>query len=181
MMVQRFNRRHSLRFWIASTAIVVLLVARLAWNARKPAEVESLTELVYQVRRVVDGDTLLLTNRSRIRLIGVDTPEMNSSNPSSRASAVAAKGFTEDFVRGGRISLQFDRERVDRFGRFLAYVYVDEEMLNEQLIRRGHGRAMLSRQWKYSDSRRRVFRQAQEEAQAAGRGIWRTNRQEDSG
>ena len=72
--------------------------------------------------------------------------------------------------------LQFDKERADKYGRFLAYVwYVDEEsgeelLLNEQLLRAGLGRALLNHP--YSETMKRRFRAAQQEARQARRGIW---------
>jgi micrococcal nuclease len=171
-MVRHLKRRSRTRIWLGAVVILLVLAARLLRNGDDPDEVESLAPGSQRVQRVVDGDTLLLADQSRIRLIGVNTPEMDATDAVTKASAEAAKHFTEQFVRDGDVELRFDRERLDKYGRFLAYVYVKDTMLNEQLIRQGFGRAMLSRKWNYSDSFRRLFRQAQEESQSAKRGIW---------
>ena len=66
--------------------------------------------------------------------------------------------------------LTFDRERVDRYGRFLAYAWVDQRMLNEELLRAGLAR--FEPKFHYSQSIKRQFGLAQQEAQRAGIGIW---------
>jgi len=131
---------------------------------------ESLEEGSYSVERVVDGDTLLLTNQARIRLLGVDTPETVKPNHPVEPWGPEATQFTKDFVSAGKIQLQFDKERVDRYGRFLAYVWVDDKMLNEELVLAGL--AHYSPGFRYSDSMKKRFDKAQQSAQKSGRGLW---------
>jgi endonuclease YncB( thermonuclease family) len=125
----------------------------------------------YQVRRVIDGDTLLLDNGARVRLIGADTPEtVHPDRPPEPWGAEAAE-FTRAFIGRRPVRIELDpHDRQDRHGRFLAYVWVDSQMLNEELIRRGLARARL--EFPYSEARKKVFREAQAEAQRARRGIW---------
>ena len=157
-------------------AVVLLLVALAAlrwwhWQSH-PSGPESLPESTYLVERVVDGDTLLLANRARVRLVGADTPETVQPNHPVEPFGPQATEFTRRFVaRGkGRVRLQFDRERVDKYDRFLAYVWVDDRMLNEELIRAGL--ATAETRFRYSSTMKTRFRRAEEEARAAGRGIW---------
>lgn len=124
----------------------------------------------YRVERVVDGDTLLLANRARIRLLGVDTPETVKPDSPVEPFGPEATAFTRDFVGQRQVRLEFDRERLDDHGRYLAYVWVGERMLNEELLRAGLGRALLRHP--YSERWKRVFRQAQDEARALRRGLW---------
>ncbi|MEW6075520.1 MAG: thermonuclease family protein [Candidatus Omnitrophota bacterium] len=90
------------------------------------------------VTRVIDGDTLHLENGKRVRLIGIDTPEMHDSQKLYRDSrrstqdteTIKAMGrrayaFTRQLVEGKRVRLEFDAEKKDRYGRLLAYVYID--------------------------------------------------------
>jgi micrococcal nuclease len=132
-----------------------------------------LAEETYAVERVVDGDTVLLANGARVRLIGVDTPEAAYDGRPAEPWAREATQFTERFVAEGRVLLRFDRERVDRHGRFLAYVWVGERMLNEELLRAGLARART--EFRYRDSVKRTFRRAEAEARDARRGIWSTS------
>ena len=135
-----------------------------------PEPPAALAEGVYEVDRVVDGDTLVLTNHARIRLIGADTPETKKPNHPVEPWGPEATEFTKRFVSGGRVRLQLDREQQDRYGRFLAYVFVDDQMLNEELIRKGLAKAKTG--FPYSQSKKTRFLRAQDEARAAGRAIW---------
>lgn len=150
--------------------MVLLIVGRLAWHFKRAVPPESLAEGRYSVARVIDGDTLLLTNGARIRLIGVDSPETVKPGEAASPWGQEATEFTQSFVGGGQVELRFDRERIDRYQRFLAYVYVDGQMLNEELLRAGLARAMLG--YNYSDSFKRLYRAAQQEAHTARRGLW---------
>jgi len=158
--------------------VILLLVALSAWRVwqarNEPEPPAALAEGVYEVERVVDGDTLVLTNGARVRLIGADTPETVKPNHPVEPWGPEATEFTKRFVAGGEVRLQLDRERQDRYGRFLAYVFVDDRMLNEALIRAG--RATAETRFRYSKSMKTRFLRAQDEARAAGRGIWSDSR-----
>jgi micrococcal nuclease len=96
---------------------------------------------LYRVQRVVDGDTLVLSNGEKVRLIGVDTPEMHHSAKMDRDLrrthrdratmenlGKRAKTFVDGLVRGQLVRLAFDQANAahghkDRYGRTLAYVY----------------------------------------------------------
>ncbi len=164
-----FRRRRALVIVLALLALVVL---RLWQGPSSPRRPDALREGTYVVERVVDGDTLLLANGARVRLQGVDTPETKKPNHPVEPFGPEASAFTRRFVAqgGGTVRLQFDRERLDRYGRFLAYVWVGDRMLNEELVRAGLATAEL--QYRYSSTMKRRFGRAEEEARAARRGIW---------
>ena len=159
--------------WPLLLLIVALLMFRL-WEecSRPPAPPEALAEGTYLVERVVDGDRLLLANQARIRLLGPDTPETVKPRAPKEPFGDEATEFTRQFVDDchGFVRLEFDRERVDRYGRFLAYVWAGDRMLNEELIRAGLATAETG--FRYSASRKTLFTRAEDEAKAAGRGIW---------
>ncbi len=133
---------------------------------------ESMAEGNYRVQRVVDGDTLLLTSGARVRLIGVNAPESVKPDHAVEPFGPEAGQFAKDFVAraGGEVRLVFDKERVDQYGRFLAYVWVGDRMLNEELLRAGLAR--VERQYRYSPSIKTQFLRAESEARAARRGVW---------
>jgi micrococcal nuclease len=136
------------------------------------------------VTRVVDGDTLLLESGERVRLIGIDTPEIHESDKlyrDSRRTGMDIKTIREmgrrsyEFVRGlaegNRVRLEFDAERQDRYKRLLAYVYLkDGTFLNGEIIRQGYASLMtFPPNVKYVD----MFLKFYQEARENKRGLWR--------
>jgi micrococcal nuclease len=163
------------RSWQALLLIVLCLAVVVARQCRpalvRPAPRHALESGSYGVARVVDGDTLLLSEpRERVRLIGADTPETVKRNYPVEPWGPEATEFTKTFLAGGEVRLEFDTEPRDKYGRILAYVWVGDRMLNEELIRAGLARAEL--QYHYSSAKKTRFRRAEAEAKSAGRGIW---------
>jgi len=150
--------------------LVAVVVARLSCTQAPFDATQPLAEQSYRVVRVIDGDTIMVAPRTRIRLIGVDTPETVKPDHPIEPFGPEATEFTKAFLAGGTARLSFDRERLDRYGRHLAYVWVDDRMLNEELLRAGLAR--FEPQFHYSEPVKRRFRQAQQEAKQARRGIW---------
>jgi len=157
------NRRRAI-FWVVALVVLVLLLQR--WYAQP----EMLAPGVYRVDRVVDGDTLVLANQHRVRLIGADTPETVRPNHPVEPWGPEATEFTRRFVAGGEVRIQFDGRRKDKYGRYLAHVWVGDRMLEEELIRAGL--ATAETEYSYSAAMKARFLQAQSQAQTAGRGIW---------
>jgi len=126
---------------------------------------------VVAVSRVVDGDIIEISpaidDIADVRLIGVDTPETyGGTEPyGNKASA-----FTTDRLEGEQVALEFDVERIDPYGRVLAYVWLpDGTMFNETLVREGYAQvATFPPNVKYTER----FLDAQQEARAASRGFW---------
>jgi micrococcal nuclease len=162
-MSRRFFAGRWVLFWVG-----VLVV--LGWLRFRSVQPEGLPPGIYQVEYVVDGDTLRLTNRSYVRLIGADTPETVHPRIPDQPWGAAATEFTEEFVAGGRVRLQFDGRRQDRHGRYLAHVWVGDRMLGEELIRRGLAKAETK--YSYSQEMKGRFTRAENEARDARRGIW---------
>jgi micrococcal nuclease len=129
-----------------------------------------------RVMSVVDGDTVRLQGGRLVRYIGIDAPETRHRtggrwvyDPQPFAEAATAENRRR--VEGRTVRLEFDQRRKDRYGRLLAYVWVDGEMVNEKLVRAG-----LARAKHYPPNLRHEKRMlaAQNEARAAGVGIWTT-------
>jgi len=135
------------------------------------------------VKRAVDGDTLVLETGERVRLIGIDTPEMHESNKLKRdsqrsgqdASTIQKLGrrayeFTKNLVEGKRVSLEFDAEKYDRYDRLLAYVYLkDGTFVNAEVVKQGYASLLtIPPNVKHSDLFLKLYR----EARANKRGLW---------
>jgi micrococcal nuclease len=134
----------------------------------------SAAEEVGAVVKVVDGDSLeveLGSGMEKVRLIGVDTPEMGRKNQVVEFFAVEAAAFTRELAQGKRVRLEKDPEgnTRDRYGRALRYVYLpDGRMLNAVIVSEGYGHAYT----RYPFSRLEEFRKLEREARDAGRGLW---------
>jgi micrococcal nuclease len=160
---------------LPAVLLAPLLAVRL-WSAGRvssdaPAHQAPPGERVtVHVLRAVDGDTLLLEGGERVRLLGVDTPETKIPNQPPEPFGPEASDFTARFIQGGTAALEFDVERFDKYGRTLAYVFVDGRMLNEELIREGFSAAQL--QYPYRSDRKRRFALLEREARDQRRGLW---------
>jgi micrococcal nuclease len=163
------------RPWQAILLVTLLLAlaALQQWRPQlfRPAAPPAFESETCRVARVVDGDTLLLADsKERVRLIGANTPETVKPNWPVEPWGPEAASFTRDFLSGGAVCMEFDGPARDKYGRKLAYVWVGDRMLNEELIRAGLARAEL--QYEYSAAIKERFRRAEAEARSNRRGIW---------
>ena len=170
-MKRRLRHRH--RFTaarIAAITLVVLVGHRLLYPLPAPSRFQFDSPQRRAVRRVIDGDTIELEGGVRVRLLGVDTPETNHPDRPPERFGREATEFTRQFVDDRIVRLEFDRERHDNYRRVLAWVYVDDVLVNEEIVRAGWGRAMT--RFPCSAIIRKRLLAAQSEAREAGRGIW---------
>ena len=123
------------------------------------------------VTRVVDGDTIDISpsveGRSRVRLIGMDTPEVHFG---TQPFGPEASAFAKRALSGEEVGLELDVQKVDPYGRVLAYVYLPNgEMFNETLVEEGYAQvATFPPNVKYQER----FLKAQRGAREANRGLW---------
>ena len=122
------------------------------------------------VTRVIDGDTVVVEGIGTVRLIGVDTPETVDPRRPVQYFGKEASDFTKQLATGKRVRLEFDQDRTDRYGRTLAYVYLQPEnlLLNAEIIRQGYGFAYTQFPFRMMEH----FRALEREAREAGRGLW---------
>ncbi|MBU7005814.1 thermonuclease family protein [Phosphitispora fastidiosa] len=94
--------------------------------------VDSQIEVVpAEVTSVIDGDTvdvIVDRNRERIRLIGVDTPETKHPTQPVEAYGPEASNFTNRVLNGKSVFLEFDVTERDKYGRMLAYVWLEKPL-----------------------------------------------------
>jgi micrococcal nuclease len=125
------------------------------------------------VLRVVDGDTLHVQRGGRdvtVRLIGVDTPEVDWYGGEAECFGARAGRFAMRLLDGRRIRLELDRERLDPYGRTLGYLYLlDDRMVNVVLVRRGFARVTI---FPPNDRHEDRLRRAEAIARAEGAGLW---------
>lgn len=162
------------RRWPSAAFVLAVVASSLvAWRIATTRELRVLPPAgqPLAVVRVVDGDTLLLADGYRIRLLGVNTPETKHPDREAEPLGPEAFAFTQSLVNDRSVILEYDRERLDNYRRVLAYVYLpDGRMLNRELIRSGMSPAVVT--FPIRSDRSRIFREAEREAQRQGAGIW---------
>jgi micrococcal nuclease len=121
------------------------------------------------VRRVIDGDTIELTDGRRVRYIGINTPETVDPRRSVECFGREASVKNKQLVEGKTVKLEKDISEKDTFSRFLRYVYVDDVFINDYLVRQGYARATTyPPDVKYADR----FVASEREARLSARGLW---------
>lgn len=131
----------------------------------------------FSVNNVVDGDTIEISNGRKVRYLGIDTPETMKRTSGGNWTfdpeefAVEAKEYNRSLVKGKKVTLEFDTVTEDKYGRWLAYVYVDDKMANAELVRKGY--AMV---YTFPPNVKHVgmLMEVQEDARRSGRGLWGT-------
>lgn len=125
-----------------------------------------------KVTKVVDGDTIKIEKEGleeTVRMIMVDTPETVHPGKPTQPFGPEASAFAKEMLEGKEVKLERDVSERDRYGRILAYVYVNDRMFNEVLLEKGLARvSAFPPDVKHVDR----FRQIQNEAQKAKLGIW---------
>lgn len=96
----------------------------------------------YKVTRVVDGDTIKVNFNGKeesVRLIGIDTPEsVHPDAAKNVAEGKTASEYTKSLLEGKEVTLEFDVQERDQYGRLLAYVYIGGTMVNKLLLQEGY-------------------------------------------
>jgi len=163
-----------------TVAVVVLLIAFRWWSEGTTLEAPpagtvagGLKPGVYEVDRVVDGDTLILNSRRlRVRLQGVNSPETLKPDSPVEPWGPQASDFTKQFIRDakGFVRVEIDGEPTDQHGRHLAFLWDGDRLLNEELVRNGLARATLH--YDFSERKKERLRRAQRDAKRDAVGIW---------
>ena len=134
-----------------------------------------------RVSWIYDGDTIKVDGVGKVRLLGIDTPERKASERDKtyrragippkqlRYGAKQATAFLIRTAKGQVVTLTFDRERKDHYGRTLAYVTLaDGRLLNRELIREGWALVYRRFDFRLKDD----FLREEVAARGAGRGLW---------
>lgn len=117
---------------------------------------------------VIDGDTVQLTTGERVRYILVDTPETSPDN--NECWGEQATTFNWEMVAKQTVTLEYDAECKDIYGRLLAYVSVDGVEVNRALLENGH--ACVLHIPPNGSARLSEYLGLEAQAQEAGAGLW---------
>ena len=157
------------------TLILLLLILLLFSSA-------SAETLSGKVSWIYDGDTIKVDGVGKVRLIGIDTPEKKDSSrddyyfrhdkipsPVLRKIANQAFLFNKEQVKNRKVKLTFAKEKADSHGRTLAYVFLpDGRMLNQLLIEKG----LASVYRRFNFEHKEDFLRAEQSARNQNLGLW---------
>jgi len=125
-----------------------------------------------RVLEVIDGDTIKVAVQDRmekVRYIGVNTPETKHPTKGAEPGGREATEVNRQLVAGQQVRLELDVQERDRYGRLLAYVYVGDQMVNAELVRRGYAQVMtIPPNVRHQDLFVKLLREAREQK----RGLW---------
>lgn len=127
-----------------------------------------------EVTSVIDGDTIKIMYEGKeetVRYLLIDTPETNHPRLGEQPLGKEATAANKRLINSGDVTIEFDvGERFDDYGRMLAYIYVDGQSVQEQLLESGVARVayVFPPNTRYLDD----FEQAEQQAKDAGAGIW---------
>ena len=122
------------------------------------------------VRWVDDGDTIVLADGRRIRYIGINAPEIAHDGTKPEPLDPEAKKFNRQLVFQRYVRLEFDQEKIDQYGRHLAYVFgTADAFINNEILQRGYGYYL----YRYPNIRyHSILLESQRSAMGSEQGIW---------
>lgn len=122
------------------------------------------------VANVIDGDTLVLRDSRRIRLLGINTPEIAHRRQPGEPLGEQAKHYLDTLVRDKRVRLRYDLQHHDHYHRLLAHLYLEDgEDINALLLQKGFARAFFL--WPNMASAAHYYA-LEKSARKHRRGIW---------
>ncbi|MEA5567707.1 MULTISPECIES: thermonuclease family protein [unclassified Anabaena] len=160
----------SFKNWLRKLAILACLLLLVSCQGRTQSENN---QKQVRVARVVSGQTLEVVGMaeqptliSQVRLVGVDAPDLRQYPWGDQSKELVEK-LVGDLEKP--VTLEFDIEAKDKIGRTIAYVWKDNQLLNEQVVKQGYALFVArSPNQKYNQRLER----AQQWARIMGKGIW---------
>lgn len=124
----------------------------------------------YLVTKVIDGDTIELEGKIKVRYIGIDTPETVKPATPVECFGKEASNRNKELVLDRYVYLEKDVSDTDRYGRLLRYVYVDGLFVNEALVREGYAH---SASFPPDIKHQNLFTEAERNARQNNIGLWK--------
>ncbi len=126
---------------------------------------ENTKEGPFLVIKVIDGDTLDIDTNERIRLSGIDTPERGECYFKESKSILA------NLTLNKTVYIQQDITNRDKYGRLLRYIYLDDILVNEFLVKEGYAR--VYDKYKDDTSKYISLKNSEKVAIYQNKGLWR--------
>lgn len=171
-------KKNSMSNILKSVALVIVVAIGAIYFPELFAEEEETPSrsglIPVELVKTIDGDTIKIKYEGKeqnVRYLLIDTPETNHAQLGKQPFGQQAKDRNTELMNSGKLEIEFDiGERVDKYGRLLAYIYIDGVSIQEKLLEEGLARVG----YVYPPNTRHLdaFEKAQEKAKKAGIGIW---------
>lgn len=155
--------------------IAIFFTMICLWGSMVYATNEVSEKIEVKYIKTSDGDTarfLLDDENVRVRFLGINTPEISGENKVEEPYGNEALTYTKNKLDSAKkIEIEFDdvADKEDRFGRKLAWIWVDDELLELELLERGLAKTyMLKKDYKYATE----LKKAENKAKNAKVGLW---------
>lgn len=165
--------------WRLFLCLLVFLTADLTYAANLTATCSTaLNDKKYdelaEVRYVHDGDTLNLRDGRKIRLIGVNTPELARDHKAAEAYADEAKdALSAQFKKNKSVGLVFGNAKKDHYGRYLAHVFsAERQNVQASLLTQGYAYAIT---FPPNTQYAKCYLALEKQARCNQRGLWKNN------
>lgn len=149
--------------------LIILILWLITFNGLATAN-PGISLPAFKVSKVFDGDTILLEDGRKIRLLGINTPEIASFNKQAEVGGDKAFNWLKQQLSDKKVSIETDVEQFDKYGRTLAYIFrEDNTFINLELLKTGLAfLSLFPPNLKYADS----LIHAQQNAIQNNLGIW---------
>ncbi len=168
------RKTHNRRFLLPAVVFLIFLVTAAFLLYPKTTKRGVLCG-PYRISKVFDGDTISVVIRNKettIRMIGIDTPEsVNRDQSLNTPEGLEVSLWVHNYLKGRKVWLEYDEQRYDRYGRTLAYIWLDEgeTMLEDILLKNGMATALaIEPNLRYSSH----FSELEHQAKQEKAGFW---------
>ena len=168
------RKKHNRRYLLLAVFFLFILVAAAVLVCPKAIKRGALYG-PYRIAKIFDGDTISVVidnTETTIRMIGIDTPEsVNRDQSQNTPEGLEVSLWVHDYLKGRKVWLEYDEQRYDRYGRTLAYIWLDEKetMLEDILLNNGMATALsIEPNLRYSSH----FSELEQQAKREKAGFW---------
>jgi micrococcal nuclease len=129
----------------------------------------------YVVKKIIDGNTIQLDTGETVKYIGIEAPKINLKEGGSEFFAKETKKYNQKLVFMKKVRLEFDKEKTDKEGRTLAYVFVKKVFVNAELVKLGYAKAsIIPPNEKYKN----MFLDYEKKAMQSEKGLWQEKKKD---
>jgi len=124
----------------------------------------------YGVTRIVDGDTFVIADGRKVRILYINAPELHNKKTGQKDFyADEAKSKLEELIYDKNITMEKDISETDRYGRLLRSVYYQDKDIGKYLVENGYAEAKF---YKPDLKKENEYREAEQKAKDSKKGIW---------